>query len=93
MFEISFMFISDLKLSFKSLWILGTKIFLQPILIASSIFALRLFADLNWPLNPNSPTKAQSFKGGIFFKLDKIEIATPKSEDGSFISKPPPVAM
>ena len=26
-------------------------------------------------------------------KLDKIDIATPKSEDGSFISKPPPVAM
>ena len=93
MFEISFIVMSDLKLSLRSCWIFGTIIFSLPNLIASSIFARILLAALNWPLKPNSPTNAQLFKGGIFFKLDKTEIATPKSEEGSVISKPPPVAM
>ena len=73
--------------------VLGITILFKPNLIASSILALRLFACLTWPLKPNSPTNEQLFRGGIFFKLDRMDIATPKSEDGSFISKPPPVAM
>ena len=81
------------KLFFKSSFVLGIKIFLIPNLIASSIFDLRLFDSLSWPLKPNSPINEQFSKGGILFKLDKIDIATPKSEDGSLISNPPPVAI
>ena len=64
----------------------------MPILTASSIFVRRLFDFLTLPLKPNSPINELFAKGGIFFKLDKIDIATPKSDDGSLISKPPPVA-
>ena len=67
--------------------------FLIPNLIASSIFGRRLLDCLTCPLNPNSPINEQFCKGAIFFKLDNIETATPKSEVGSFISKPPPVAI